>query len=103
MPGPIEPPSPSATPKRPSLKCNDSLLGNASNSSCEMSDSPCDGEAGQQGDGPRAKVSSSSRSSRSARGMKRSMSWSDERGEQLQIVHHVWDTHYRRTFFQRHQ
>ena len=45
----------------------------------------------------------SRREQSSGRLSKRSMSWSDEHaGLELQIVHHVWDTHYRRTFWQRH-
>ena len=93
MPGPIVPPSLSATPKRPSLKSRDALLDNMSRSSstCEMSPVEDGSILGKVKRVVPAKL-------------KRKMSWGDERGEQLHIVHHVWDTHYHtRSCLQRHQ
>jgi len=92
MPGPIVPPSLSATPKRPSLKSRDALLDNMSRSSstCEMSPVEDGSILGKVKRVVPAKL-------------KRKMSWGDERGEQLHIVHHVWDTHYHtRSCLQRH-
>jgi hypothetical protein len=77
MPGQHSPPPPFATPKRPSLKVKGS-------SSRLMS----------------SETEMSSRHSPLSSG-KRELSWRDDHGDSLLQVHHVWDTHYSRTCFQR--
>ena len=91
-----EPPSPSAAPRRSSLK--------GSCGSLQALDS-CAEQYRESESALSDACSATPLTDTSTRKPKfeRRASWSDDCGQELQTVHHVHDTHYQRTFWRRHR
>ena len=91
-----EPPSPSAAPRRSSLKGSFSSLQSLDSCAEQYRESE---SALSEACSATPLTDTSTRKPR----MERRASWSDDSGQELQIVHHVHDTHYQRTFWRRHR